>query len=181
MPDIEKAKIGLGKEATTEQVVERVHTLGGENQRLKAMNEDLMKRLLESQAEAARGVEAQEALKASEGRRIVQKAIDDQILDESDLERFVEQYTKDEKFVLSYIEDHKYRKILANQQSLKGVKIVKVDAEAELSAKTAEVMANNPKMSLAEASLKAQQNDPKLFERVTSARREAVAKKGGDR
>jgi hypothetical protein len=186
MPEIEKARIGLGKEATTEQVVERVHALGDEVKRAKALNEELVKALAEANFEAKRGKEAQEELKASEGKRIVQKAIDDNILDEVDYTSFVEQYTKDPQFVLDHIEKHKYRKALSDQKSLKGIKIVKIDAEAELSAKVAEVMANNPKMTAAEASLKAQTDDPKLFERVTTARREkaaaaAAVQRGGGR
>lgn len=50
--------------------------------------------------------------------------------------------------------------------------------ERELTSKVALIMAAEPLLTQAEAALKAQSDDPKLFERVTEARRERVVRHG---
>lgn len=171
--------IGLPKEATAEQMVVAIRGQGAEIKRVRALNETLVKSLAEAQQEALAGKKAQEELLANEGRMVVRKAIDDQILDEKDEERFVKMYSTDDgkAFVEGYIEDHKYRKVLAIQQSLKGVRTAAIDPMAELATRKAEILANSKNMTEAQAVEKAYKDDPDLFERVTEARRIAVREK----
>ena len=178
--------VGLPKDATTEQMVVAIKGQGAEIKKVRALNENLVKALADAQAEAKAGYDAQRELSETKGRLIVRKAISDQILDEKDEERFVKMYATEEgkTFVEGYIEDHKYRKVLAVQQSLRGVKTAVVDPFVELETRKAEILANNKNMSEASAVAKAYKDDPGLFERVTEARRVAVkekAKKGGER
>lgn len=174
-------EIGLPKEATPEQMVTRIRGQGAEIRRVVALNEELVKALAEAQSEAQKGRKAQADLVASEGRRVVQKAIADQILDAKDEERFVKQYATEEgrAFVEGYIEDHKYRKVLAAQASLRGTaSITTMDGQTELAVKVSEIMANNPKMLEHEAVQKAYREVPGLWERAQDARRSAAEEKG---
>jgi len=135
--------IGLPKEATTEQMVERIRGQGAEIKRVVALNEQLVKALSEAQAEALKGRKAQEELKASEGRRVVEKAVVAQILDAKDADDWVGQYQKDPDFVTRFIDNHKYRTVLATQQSLHGVVAADTDVDIEIAGAVAELMAKD--------------------------------------
>jgi hypothetical protein len=174
-------RIGLPREATAEQIVAKVHGLGDELKESKQREETLVNMLAEAQAQAKEGAAAKDQLKVAEGRNLIQKAIANQIIDKSDEEFWVAQYSKDDEAVKKYIESHKFRQVLSAQTSLQNVKTVTVDPAAELSVHVAEIMANNDKMSEAEAVQAAYRRVPGLFERITEARRVAVASKEGAR
>jgi hypothetical protein len=167
---IDAVSIGLPADATAEQIVAKVHGLGSENSELKERNDTLVKMLADAQAEAAAGRQAQTELTKAEGRRIVERASDQQIIDKADVEYWVSSYEKDPAGVKKYIEDHRYRQLLSAQTSLKGVRTVALDPEAEVSALALQKMAGNKKLTEAEAKFEVLREQPELAER----RREAL-------
>jgi len=170
-------RIDLPPDATAEQIVEKVHGLGDELREAKKREEHLIKMLSDAQEEAKAGRKAQEELTKSEGRRIVERAADNQIIDKADVEFWVDAYSENPAKVQKYIDDHKYRQVLSAQTSLKGVKSVAVDPDAEVSALALQKMSSNKKLTEAEAKFEVLRENPELAER----RRESLlsGKKGG--
>jgi hypothetical protein len=176
--------VGLGPDATEEQIAEKIKTLGEDVKTYRDRAETYEKALAENHAAVQRAKTAEKKYQSIEGTMLIEQAVRDQKIDVVDVPFLSEMYEKSPERVKKFIEEKAYRSILAKQVSLSGDAAPSDDPQVELSVRVAEAMANDTTKALTEAVAvqRIYKADPGLFRRVTEARRAAsAAPKGGER
>lgn len=179
---IEAERIGLPATASAVEIRDAVYADHVQLVKVTAERDLWKGRAEENQALAMEYKQGNEEKKVLEGKLLIEAARNADKIDSSEEDFYLSLWLTDEKLCTKRLDSLQEKKYLRKQESLKGtIGDLPADPSGELAAKVAEIIANNNKLTEAEAVQLAYKNDPKLFERVTEARRAASAAKGGDR
>jgi single-stranded DNA-specific DHH superfamily exonuclease len=179
---IEAERIGLPATASAVEIRDAVYADHAQLVKVTAERDLWRERAEENQALAMEYKQGNEDKKVLEGKLLIEAARNADKIEKSEEDFYLALWLKDPKLCTKRLESLEEKKYLRRQDSLKGpIGDLPADPLGELAAKTAELIANNSKLTQAEAVQLAYKQDPKLFERVTEARRATVAAKGGER
>lgn len=179
---IEASRIGLPETATAKEIRDGVYALAMERDSLKREVELWRGRAEETQALLIEAKKDVSAKKEMEGRLVVKAAIDARKIFPKDEAFYLELYKKDAEFCKKRLDELVEQRWQERQDSLRGdIGDPPNDPEIELSVAVAGIMANNQKLTEAQAVLQAYKVTPGLQKRVLEARREKKDAKGGVR
>lgn len=143
---INAERIGLHKDATTAQMMERIYQLGDQNK-------ELADALQRATLVAEKRAQSEKDMKALQAKTFVENAVRNQWIDKVEEKYFIEDYISDPVRTEERINVRKYRAILSKEHGLT-LAGDPVDLEAEIEGRAREMMAKDKSLTIATAKVK---------------------------